>query len=390
MKNAWMKTLTGASIAGVLMIGSASAGYNDLIEALEAKGTLTAEEAADLKAAEITPDKKDATSLKITGRMQFQAGYVDQENDVNSGDWSTFEVRRARIGVGAKFPGSVKAKVEANVKPGDASVSSATLHWTKHDAFNVNAGFDKPATALEENTSSASILTVERSNVNNTIAAPGESTGVWLSGEAAPFFYHVGIYNGEDVDSSRNTSNVEAEYLFNANAGVELELSEDSSVLAMISYAESDDPNGELGFDDTTVFSLHFEAGNFDLRTEYMMGSEEGGDTDGFYIMPSMKLTKQLEAVLRYEYMESDDSSGIRAQSRYARRTDVVVIGTDEEGEDITADKGDEFSALYLGMNYYFQKYHKVMLGIEFSELDNTKAGKLDTTSVFAAWRTRF
>lgn len=391
MKNAWMKTLTGASVAGVLMIGSASAGYNDLIKTLEAKGTITADEAADLKVAEVNPDKKDATSLKIKGRMQFQFGYVDQENDVNSGDWSTFEVRRARIGVSAKFPGDFKATVEVNVKPSDTSVSSATIHWTGNDLFNVNAGFDKPASGLEENTSSASILTVERSNLTNTIVGGTDSVGVWVNGEASGFFYQLGLFNGEDVDSSRNSSNVEAEYMFNAHGGFEMDLSEDSSVLARVSYLQSDDPNGALGYEDTTSVAIHFEAGVFDLRAEYLMGSSEDGDTDGFYIMPSMKLSKSLEAVLRYEYIESDDSSGIRAQSRYARRTDVVVIGTDpEDGSDIKADKGDEFSALYLGMNYYFQKYSKVMLGLEFSELDNTKAGKLDSTTVFGAWRVRF
>jgi len=390
MKNAWMKTLTGASVAGILMIGSASAGYNDLIKALEAKGTLTAEEAADLKAAEVKPDKKDATSLKIKGRMQFQAGYVDQENDVNSGDWSTFEVRRARIGVSAKFPGDVKATVEANVKPGDSSVSSATIHWTGNDLYNINAGFDKPASGLEENTSSASILTVERSNLTNTLIGGTDSIGIWVNGDASGFFYQLGLFNGEDVDSSRNTSNVEAEYMFNARGGFETDLSEDSSIMAMVSYLQSDDPNGALGYDDTTSIALHYEAGVFDLRAEYLVGTSDDGDTDGFYIMPSMKVSKSGEVVLRYEYMESDDSSGIRAQSRYARRTDVVVIGTDEEGEDIKADKGDEFSAIYLGYNHYFQKYHKVMFGIEWSELDNTKAGKLDSTTLFAAWRTRF
>ncbi len=385
-----MKTLTGASVAGILMIGSASAGYNDLIKALEAKGTLTAEEAADLKAAEVKPDKKDATSLKIKGRMQFQAGYVDQENDVNSGDWSTFEVRRARIGVSAKFPGDVKATVEANVKPGDSSVSSATIHWTGNDLYNINAGFDKPASGLEENTSSASILTVERSNLTNTLIGGTDSIGIWVNGDASGFFYQLGLFNGEDVDSSRNTSNVEAEYMFNARGGFETDLSEDSSIMAMVSYLQSDDPNGALGYDDTTSIALHYEAGVFDLRAEYLVGTSDDGDTDGFYIMPSMKVSKSGEVVLRYEYMESDDSSGIRAQSRYARRTDVVVIGTDEEGEDIKADKGDEFSAIYLGYNHYFQKYHKVMFGIEWSELDNTKAGKLDSTTLFAAWRTRF
>jgi len=383
MNKTWITFLAGASVAGSLMIGGvAHAGYNDLIKTLEAKGTITADEAADLKAQEVTPDKGDAKSLKITGRVQFQAGYVDQENDVNSGDWSTFEVRRARIGVSGNFTEDIKGKVEANIVPGSVSVRSAFISWGHSDAFNLTGGYDKPVSSLEENTSSASILTVERSNVNNNIAAPGESVGLWADGEAGLFFYHLGLYNGES--GTRNTSNEEAEYLFNAHGGLTLDLAEDTAVTVMVSYLETDDPNAELGYEDVTTAAIHFEAGAFDLRTEYFMGSDEDGDTDGFYIMPSMKLSKQLEAVLRYEQAESDSGSGIGAQSRYAKRTDTVVIGEDK------ADKGDEFSALYLGMNYYFAKYQKVMVGVEVSELENTDAGKLDTTSLFGAYRVRF
>jgi len=370
MKNSWIKILTGASAAGMLMISSAS--Y------------------ADEEAVLVVPDKGDATSLKLSGRMHFQAGYVDQSNDVNSGDWSTMEVRRARVGAKGKFANNISAAVEANVKPSDVSVSAATLTWGHSDALEVTVGFDKPMVSLEENTSSASILTVERSNVNNNIAAGYDSTGIWAAGEVAPFFYHVGLYNGEGVDDSRNSTGVEAEYMFNARGGIELALAEDVDVMAMVSYLESDDPSGELDFDDIAVLSLHVEAGAFDLRTEYFMGTEGDEDTTGFYIMPSVMLSDALEVVARYEMGESDSGSGIRAQSRYARRTDIVVIGEDEEGDAITADRGDEFSAIYLGLNYYHQKYNKFMLGVEFSELENTDAGTLESTTVFSAYRVRF
>jgi hypothetical protein len=369
MNNTWIKSLTGATIAAATII----------------TGSLHAQDAVL-----VMPDKGDVMSIKAKGRIMFQAGYVEQENDVNSGDWSTMEVRRARIGLTGKFANDIKGEVEANIVPGSVSVRSAVITWDKDDAFTLSGGYDKPMSSLEENTSSASILTVERSNVNNTIAAPGETVGLWAAGESGPLFYHVGIYNGEDPDNTRNTSNVEAEYMFNAHGGVTFDLSENSSILAQVSYLQTDDPNSDLGFEDTTAVALHFEAGAFDLRAEYFMGTDGDEDTTGFYVMPSMKLNDSLEVVARYEVAESDSGSGIRAQSRYARRTDVVVIGEDEEGDSITADRGDEFSALYLGLNYYYQKYNKVMVGIEFSELENTDAGTLESTTVFGAYRVRF
>lgn len=364
MNTTWIKHWTGAAIIGASMITANLRAQEDIVI--------------------VVPDKGDALKLKATGRVQFQAGYVDQENDVQSGDWSTFEVRRARVGLSGSFGNDMKGKVEANIVPGSVSVRSAFITWGKSDAFNLTGGYDKPVSSLEENTSSASILTVERSNVNNTIAAPGESVGVWANGESGALFYHVGLYNGEN-GSSRNDSNVEAEYMFNAHGGVNFDLSEGSSLKAQIAYLQTDDPNASLGYEDVTTAAIHFKAGAFDLRTEYFMGTDDGVDTDGFYIMPSMKLSEALEAVARFEMAESDSGSGIRAQSRYARRTDIVEID-----EDITADRGDDFTALYLGVNYYFQKYNKVMFGVEFSELDNTEAGTLESTSVFGAYRLRF
>lgn len=366
MKSTWKKTIAGVTFAGTIMTAN-----------------LHAQEAVL-----VIPDKGDVVKLKATGRAMFQFGYVDQKNDVNSGDWSTMEVRRARVGLSGTFENDIKAKVEGNFVPGSVSVRSAFITWAKSDAFNLTGGYDKPVSSFEENTSSASILTVERSNVNNTIAAPGQSVGLWVNGEAGPAFYHVGLYNGENA--SRNTSNTESEYVFNAAGGSTFELSEGTELTAQIAYLQTDDSNSELGYDDVTTFALVFETGAFDIRTEYFMGSAEDGDTDGFYIMPSMKINKSLEAVLRYEQASSDDGSGIRAQSRYARRTDVVVTGEDEDGDSIVADKGDDFTAMYLGLNYYFQKYNKIMFGLEFSELDNTDAGKLDTTTLFGAYRVRF
>jgi hypothetical protein len=105
MNTKLLKNISGALLVGILVSGQASAGYNDLVKTLETKGTITADEAAKLKIVEVTPDKKDVLGLKITGRLHLQAGYLDQKNDVNSGDWSTMEVRRARIGISGKFPG---------------------------------------------------------------------------------------------------------------------------------------------------------------------------------------------------------------------------------------------------------------------------------------------
>lgn len=376
-----LKTLTGALLAGVIVSGQAFADYNKLLETLEAKGTLTADEASKLKAQTVIPDNKWAGKMEIRGRVHMQAAYIDGENDNDSGDWSTMELRRARLGARIELPNKFRGHVEGNVLPNEASLRAAYIQWRAHKPAYIKAGYDKPLSSLEENTSSSAILTVERSNLTNTLAAPGETVGILLEGKMAPFFYGIGLYN--DENDVRNTAGEAAEYLFNVQGGVELELSDDSTLIAMVTYLQSDDPEGNVGgdYEDVTIGSLHYTLGAFDIRAEYMMGSAEGGDTDGFYIQPAYMLSDKLQAVARYESMSSDEAEGIRATSRYGRRTDFV-------GD---ADRGDEFSAIYLGMNYYLSgNGNKLMLGLEFNELDNTEAGKYETTTLFTAWRTLF
>jgi hypothetical protein len=250
---------------------------------------------------------------------------------------------------------------------------------------------------MEENMSSASIITVERSLINNTVAAPGEQVGLLLEGEVAPFFYGVGVFNDQGPEDNRNTSNAEVEYLFNARGGLNMEVSETSNLMVMASYMSSDDEEGAVGgsFEEVTVLSLHFKAGDANLRAEYMMGENEGDETEGFYIMPSYMLSKKLEGVARFEASESDKSDGLRASSRYSRRGEFLTYEAVDKvtGETSTkvADKGDDHSAIYLGVNYYLNgDGNKLMFGVEMAELDNTKSGKLETTTLYTAWRTLF
>jgi hypothetical protein len=337
------KLVTGSLLTGMFLGGQAFADYNKLIQTLESKGTISAEEASDLKIQPVMPDNKWAQKMEIRGRVHVQAAYTDGDNVLNSGDYSTFELRRARLGARIALPNNFRGHVEGNILPEEANLRSAYIQWREHKPAYIKVGYDKPLSSLEENESSSAIQTVERSNLTNTLAAPGETVGLLLEGEIAPLFYGIGVYN--DEGSVRNSANESSEYLFNARGGVELELTDDSTLIAMVTYLQSDDPNGNVGgsYEDVSIASLQFTSGGFDIRGEYMVGSNEDGDTDGFYIQPSMMLSDKLQAVVRYEQMQSDDAKGI-----------------------------------------------KIMLGVEFNELSNTSAGNYETTTVFTAWRTLF
>lgn len=395
-----IKGLMLAALIG-LVGGTAHATYDALLKTLEANQAITTEQAAELrdKAPKYTvrPANKVVEDLAIRGRLQVQAGYVDAENDEGSDDYSTLEIRRARIGLSGTLFDNVRAVLEANIVPGsELSMSAAYLQWRAYKPAHIKVGYDKPAFSIDENTSSAEILTVERSVINSTIF-PGYLNGVSLDGAFGALFYGAGIYTDSD---NRNPSGSDAQYLYNAVAGLKLDefVGSDNTLRLRATYIQSDDPDGKFGakFDDSVVVGAHFASGRFDLRTEYFLADSDGDETTGWYVMPSLYLTDKVQAVVRYEQADSDQAGGIKAPSRYTRDVPALAVREtlDDAGEVISKvdpQAGDEYQSLYVGLNYYLSGHaHKLMLGVELAELKNTGAGKLESTTAYTAWRMLF
>ena len=348
----------------------------------------------------VRPASRGIESLSIRGRVQTQAGYVDAKNDDGSDDYSTLEVRRARIGLTGTLADNVRAQVEANVVPGsDLSMRSAFIQWREHKPAYVKVGMDKPLSSIEENTSSAAIMTIERSLINSLVAAPGPLTGVAVDGVhsmlgvSSLLVYGAGVYTDTE---NRNASQEDSKYLLNAMAGLKLDelVGEGNSLLVRASFLTSDDPGGKVGgkFDDVIIGGAQLGLGGFGLQGEYFLGDKDGNEIKGFYVMPSFDITEKLQLVARYEQAKSDKAKGIQAPSRYARSVPSLSSVKDDEGDTIAdPSKGDDYRSLYVGVNYHIAgNGHKLMLGVDAAELKNTDAGTLETLTVSTAWRMLF
>ena len=327
--------------------------------------------------------------LQLRGRVQAQVGFVDTDNDEGGGSYSTMELRRVRMGMRGTLFQTVRAQLEANLVPGsDLSMRSAFLEWREHKPAYIKLGLDKPVFGFEENTSSASILTVERTLIGNTLV-PGAMNGLSLSGGVDMLSYSAGVYTGY---ANRNEDG-EDDYLINVSAGLKLDdMVGDAKLRLRADYINNGDDNAYSGRDDAMAASVHFAIGRFDVRGEYMTASKSDSDISGYYVMPSFFVTDKLQAVLRFEGAESDDAKGLRAPSRYARRVDVLASrSATDDTPAVDPQRGDDYMAAYVGMNYYFAgDNHKLMAGVEVAELDNTDAGKLSMTTAYTAWRMLF
>ncbi len=384
IKYRWRLLLTAA-----LLFANAAQlqGMPGLIDALVENNALTEEQARALREQmarsrpTVEPAGTNFRDFRIRGRIQTQFGYTNVSNDEISEDYSTLELRRVRLGARGHLLQNVRAQLEANLLPNGFSMRSAFLQWREHDAAHIKVGFDKPTFGFEEITSSASILTVERTLINNTVA-PGAQLGVAIDGSQDRFSYGAGVYTDR---ANMNPAGEPARHLYNLSAGVNLGdlIGNGQDLDFRADFIASDDGGGNFGgaFKNGISVSGHYVRGPFDLRTEFITVEDRAEDnTYGWYIMPSLYFTDKIQGVLRYEEAYSDDDFGLRAASRYARQ----APGLDN-------DRGDTYRAIYAGANYYFAgDANKVMGGVELSQLDDTADGDLKATTVYGAWRVLF
>ncbi len=360
-----------AVLAGSLLGAGAYAQNDALLDILVANGTITRAQADEVRtqmareagppAPErviVTPNRGTISELKIRGRIQGQYAYSDGSNSGTAGgagDYSTFELRRVRLGVQGKIYDDWRFLVEANVLS-TTDLDSAMLTYTAVPEANIGFGKGKPRFGHEENTSSASIITMERSRLTG-IFNGGKPLGLRVFGGMDMFSYHVGVFNATSVSTGRMASDVDS-MLLNASVGLNLDemMGDGMRLRFRADYLHNEKDRGYYRFKDAWAFSTHFVAQEFDVRAEYMTGKTTGARDRirGFYIMPSYYFVPgQFQAVLRYESVKGDDGVNLGV-NRYADRVPGLYRA------------GNKYDAFYVGLNYYIHGDNlKLMGGIE-------------------------
>lgn len=384
--------------------GSQDPSYGSLLEILQEKGVLTPNQVHQLQKRQpastetrplVRPSSSVLQDLQVRGRIQAQVGHVESNNNEGFDKFNTLEMRRVRMGMRATLLDQFRAELEANIVPGsNLSMRTAYIQWRKHSSALLKLGYDKPWTSLDENTSSAEILTVERSLINDTLTAPGPQTGLSLDGNWQLFSYGLGIYTDRD---NRNPSGEPPRYLYNAKFTVDFtSLWNSTDTLRLhIMYTDSEDKGGKIGAKQvgTKTAGLQYTRGSFDLRGEHI--SSDNNQVHGWYAMPSYYLTTNTQLVVRYQEA-LDKQSNLLPSSRYTRDIPALqerdlLDGSGNITGKINPQKGKNYQAAYLGANYYFSGHeHKLIAAVELAQLNNTQAGLLKTTTYYAAWRMLF
>ena len=360
------------------------------------------------------PEQGLFQSFNLVGRLQYQAGLVSGESEVD--DFTTGwqdELRRFYVGANFTALGFLKVAGQANVASDngvdrelafqhmwDLTVSADLSEFTSSGSGNrwkVGYGAREVNMSEEWNVSSKAIHTVERSAISNKIwpynrefSNPTGAYAEWSQGGLAAT---AGIFSTSTDDYWADWDNGQLYYLkLRYGLPVQRETHR-SDLLWTMFYQDIDSGEESLGggLEWATSLSASYGTDDWKIRLEGIYGDngvttgagdpkalEQRGDFWGIVVLPTAWLWQdRLEAVGRYQFQGSEEPQGIRLNSRYVRRSESA----EEETVIPLGGRGDKHHSVYLGLNYYIWDHNmKIMSGLEY---DDIESGGLD---VFSGW----
>lgn len=324
-------------------------------------------------------DKSNPWIQEISLFGRIHANWTAEETNV--GDWSDWELRRARAGLRVKFLEQLDLKTEVRFLPFHDPIydglTEASLTWTADPAFRISIGKQLPRYTQEGAISSNELLTIERSALANTfwVGEDNYSTGVSISGEKGAWQYYLVALSGE---TDKAFGKLDAGWYGAASIGYDFAkpLGVDKA-LVRADYVYNDGDSGNTTtkpFSHTGIIGLEWKSRRYGLVSNVAYGSGLGTQPDvwGLVLIPTYALTEKLELVGRYTILDSDGPDGIRPQRRY-----------ENEVPGISGRRGDQYQAAYAGLNYYIYGHKlKLQAGIEYSHMkDSARNG-----GAFSAW----
>lgn len=325
-------------------------------------------------------------SLKLRG--QYQWGYLDPaggDDRVKGNRNDNNEWRRFRLGAQAKVLNQFTLKGVWNVGGLDARNKFSDGEWDRSHTegtldeltlsttlkpVTLTVGKHKPAYMAEYRTSSAKILTMERSVLVNQLKAEKlYGISVANADKKAEWGWNAGLW----VNGQRDNAWLEPS--FNSEESVTLGMSVSRATgkngRLQLDYMHSFHKDGETNSDSEyagpgaqDVFALSWEGkqDKWSFLAEAQAGLNVYGGASGaenvfgLVLMPSYRFTPNWEGVVRYQL--ASGSNAVKGDSRYYT-TNSTYSGT-----------SDLLQGLYMGANYYVcpENPHmlKLMLGAEY------------------------
>jgi phosphate-selective porin OprO and OprP len=319
----------------------------------------------------------------FSGRYQHDYSTVDADE----GEHSEWNVRRMRLGPRVTFLRKFLFHAEVELNPQEHSplyvrFTDFYLQWNRSQ-IALTVGKQGVPFTIEGATSSKELLTIDRSNLANNMWFPQEYLpGASVSGKRARWNYRAGIYSPGRMNREFGEFNGGVSTLAVAGYDFARALGVKEAVVSANYVYQTADANNTFTrqLDHIVSLNLKLDDGRWGFRGDVSGASGYLGQSDmwGVMVMPYVNVTRKLQAVGRYTFLDSRDPNGLRL----ATYENIVVPG-----------RGDRYNELYLGANYYFYGHKlKLQSGVQIADMNDrvndggAYSGVSWTTGIRVGW----
>jgi len=354
------------------------------------------------------------------GRFQYQVAYADGEG-VNGRDFDEThdEYRRVRLGAKGKFLKYFGFKYQVNLVDDNRNTAGGgDLDWGYHSideaylSFNLGKaisadGFDrlqlsygshKFLLSQEAHASSTKLFTVERSAISNKVYQSARSTGLRLDAIRGDWSFLATIDSSTtDGADNKEFNGWQDDEFYSVHIANQVDEALKVGFDFTYNGADAISEDSVLSYRWATSLHAVYDAGPWGVIGDLIYGDNGGadmtanpnrqGDFWGFIVMPYYWIVDdQLQLVGQYQYAASDQSEGIRVNSRYGRADGTGAAPL----ADVNGGRGDRHDSFYAGLNYYLSGHNaKIQAGVEYQNMD-TPRGDFDSTTLLLAFRSYF
>lgn len=336
------KLLVTLMIWGGLFFTAKSQSPDDVLNLLIQKNVVSQKDADSIRAEAAIAAQANLAKIKSfpinAGKKITIAGYtqVRYQALAETGKIDGFDIRRARLDVKGVISPYWSYRVQFDLA-GTPKLIDGYAELKLNDYFNFTIGQAKIPFSLENLTSSNKLELIDRSQAVEALVARGKDVGgnqngrdigIQLGGtilklkDRPVLDYRLGIYNGAGINIADNNEKKDyaARLIVHPVVGLDISAAlyngsrfvpEVKTGTVVTTPAKNVDRN-RYGFD------LNYDLNNLALRGEYIHGTDDLIDREGYYLQAGYYfLQKKLQLIAKYDFYDADKAKANDASTWY-------------------------------------------------------------------------
>jgi len=303
----------------------------------------------------VSKENKQEFSVMVTKPISL-SGYTQVRYRARDDNNDSFDIRRARLSLKGKINKPLSYKLQTEFGGSSQKLLDAELTFNLHSMIKISAGQFKIPLSRENLMSSSKLVTINRSQVVEALAArskdvlgnqSGRDIGLKLNGsvnvitEGTLIDYTIGLFNGSGI----NTADLNERKDIGGRLTMQLVK---QITLGGSFYSGKYTPNNaldEIHNHERIGAELFYNNSLISFTTEYMKGKDGSTEKAGWYIQAGCFLfSKNVQGIVRYDTYDPDMNISNSISTVYT-----------------------------LGVNFFFDKQSKIQINYELKDEEPTE-----------------